>query len=99
MRFAGSCPTTITCHETTPHLTAVPSLVAAAWDCLPLTRIPKHNHKQRYITEDACPVLRGTTIVALLKIGKVIIAGDKQVSLGQTVIKGTARKVRRLAST
>jgi ATP-dependent HslUV protease subunit HslV len=43
--------------------------------------------------------LRGTTIVALLKIGKVIIAGDKQVSLGQTVIKGTARKVRRLAST
>lgn len=39
---------------------------------------------------------RGTTIVTVRKDGKVVIAGDGQVSLGQTVIKGNARKVRPL---
>ncbi|MEO0386426.1 MAG: ATP-dependent protease subunit HslV [Pseudomonadota bacterium] len=39
----------------------------------------------------------GTTIVGVRKDGKTVIAGDGQVSLGQTVIKGTARKVRRLS--
>jgi len=39
---------------------------------------------------------RGTTIVTVRKAGKVVIAGDGQVSLGQTVIKGNARKVRPL---
>ena len=39
---------------------------------------------------------RGTTIVAVRKDGVAAIAGDGQVSLGQTVIKGNARKVRRL---
>ena len=43
------------------------------------------------------PGWHGTTIVAVRKGGKVVVAGDGQVSLGQTVIKGTARKVRRLA--
>ena len=38
----------------------------------------------------------GTTIVAVKKGGKVAVAGDGQVSLGQTVIKGNARKVRRI---
>jgi ATP-dependent HslUV protease subunit HslV len=42
------------------------------------------------------PGWHGTTIVAVRKGGKVVVAGDGQVSLGQTVIKGTARKVRRL---
>ena len=37
-----------------------------------------------------------TTIVSVRKGGKVVIAGDGQVSLGQTVMKGNARKVRRL---
>jgi len=40
---------------------------------------------------------RGTTIVAVRKDGIAAIAGDGQVSLGQTVIKGNARKVRRLS--
>ncbi|WP_417679154.1 ATP-dependent protease subunit HslV [Roseibium sp.] len=39
----------------------------------------------------------GTTILMIRKGGKVVIAGDGQVSLGQTVIKNTARKVRPLA--
>jgi len=38
----------------------------------------------------------GTTILSVRKGGKVTIAGDGQVSLGQTVIKANARKVRRL---
>ena len=38
----------------------------------------------------------GTTILTVRKGGKVVIGGDGQVSLGQTVIKGNARKVRRL---
>jgi ATP-dependent HslUV protease, peptidase subunit HslV len=38
----------------------------------------------------------GTTILAVRKAGRVVIAGDGQVSLGQTVIKGNAKKVRRL---
>ena len=37
-----------------------------------------------------------TTIVTVRKDGKVVMAGDGQVSLGQTVMKGNARKVRRI---
>ena len=40
---------------------------------------------------------RGTTIVSIRRNGKVAIAGDGQVSLGNTVMKGNARKVRPLA--
>lgn len=39
----------------------------------------------------------GTTILAVRHRGRVVVAGDGQVSLGQTVIKANARKVRRLA--
>jgi len=47
--------------------------------------------------QNAFPGWHGTTIVAVRKNGKVAIAGDGQVSLGQTIIKGSARKVRRIA--
>jgi ATP-dependent HslUV protease subunit HslV len=43
------------------------------------------------------PGWHGTTIIGVKKGDKIVIAGDGQVSLGQTVIKGTARKVRRLS--
>ncbi|MBK1691811.1 ATP-dependent protease subunit HslV [Ectothiorhodospira mobilis] len=39
---------------------------------------------------------RGTTIVSIRRNGQVALAGDGQVSLGNTVMKGNARKVRRL---
>jgi ATP-dependent HslUV protease subunit HslV len=42
------------------------------------------------------PTWHGTTILSVRKGGTVVIAGDGQVSLGQTVIKSNARKVRRL---
>lgn len=38
-----------------------------------------------------------TTIIAVRRDGKSAMAGDGQVTLGQTVVKGSARKVRRLA--
>ncbi|MBU0725658.1 MAG: ATP-dependent protease subunit HslV [Alphaproteobacteria bacterium] len=41
-------------------------------------------------------VWHGTTILSVRKDGKVVVAGDGQVSLGQTVIKSNARKVRPL---
>ncbi|HEV7415953.1 ATP-dependent protease subunit HslV [Tianweitania sediminis] len=41
-------------------------------------------------------IMHGTTIVTVRKGNKVVIAGDGQVSLGQTIMKGNARKVRRL---
>ena len=43
------------------------------------------------------PNWHGTTIIGVKKEGKVVIAGDGQVSLGQTVIKGSAKKVRKLS--
>src|SRR5436189_1549816 len=39
----------------------------------------------------------GTTILSLRKANRVVIAGDGQVSIGQTIIKSNARKVRPLA--
>ena len=39
----------------------------------------------------------GTTIVTVRKDGKLVVAGDGQVSIGNTVIKSSAKKVRRLA--
>lgn len=48
------------------------------------------------MADDTFPGWHGTTIIGVKKGGEVVIAGDGQVSLGQTVIKGTARKVRRL---
>ena len=48
------------------------------------------------MSDERFPGWHGTTIIGVKKDGKVVIAGDGQVSLGQTVIKGSARKVRRL---
>ncbi len=48
------------------------------------------------MADDKFPGWHGTTILAVRRGGQVVVAGDGQVSLGQTVIKGTARKVRRV---
>jgi len=49
------------------------------------------------MTQPPNPTWHGTTILAVRKGDSVVIAGDGQVSLGETVIKSSARKVRRLA--
>ncbi len=49
---------------------------------------------------DTAPSREGwhaTTIIMVKKDGRTVIGGDGQVSVGQTIIKGNARKVRRLA--
>jgi ATP-dependent HslUV protease subunit HslV len=45
----------------------------------------------------SAPAWHGTTILSVRKGGKVVIAGDGQVSMGATVVKANARKVRRLS--
>ena len=40
----------------------------------------------------------GTTILCVRKDGKVVVAGDGQVSMGQTVVKASAKKLRRLGN-
>lgn len=47
-------------------------------------------------TAQESPRWRSTTILSVRKGGKVVIAGDGQVTMGQTVMKSNARKVRRL---
>lgn len=42
--------------------------------------------------------LHGTTIVSVRKGGRVVVAGDGQVSFGNTILKGSARKVRRIGA-
>jgi len=42
------------------------------------------------------PDIRGTTIVCVRHGGRVVMAGDGQVTVGQTIMKSNARKVRRL---
>ena len=46
---------------------------------------------------DPTPNWHGTTILAVRKGSSTVIAGDGQVSMGPTIVKGNAKKVRRLA--
>jgi len=53
--------------------------------------------KRMMNTETPLPTWHGTTILAVRKNGRTVIAGDGQVSMGATIIKGAARKVRVLS--
>lgn len=50
------------------------------------------------VNDDTRPVWHGTTIVAVRKNNKLAMLSDGQVSMGQTIMKGNARKVRRIAN-
>jgi len=52
---------------------------------------PSHNPHAGFNT-----IFHATTIVSVRRNGRVVVAGDGQVTLGNTVMKGNARKVRRL---
>jgi ATP-dependent HslUV protease, peptidase subunit HslV len=54
----------------------------------------QHTNKQNIIM--AYPEIRSTTILGVLRNGKAALGGDGQVSLGQTVMKNSARKVRKV---
>jgi len=49
------------------------------------------------VTDDPNRSMHATTILMVRQGGRTVIGGDGQVSLGQTIVKGNARKVRRLA--
>jgi ATP-dependent HslUV protease subunit HslV len=49
------------------------------------------------LSESDTALMHATTILMVRKGGRVVIGGDGQVSLGQTIVKGNAKKVRRLA--
>ena len=49
------------------------------------------------MSEPDTPRMHATTILMVRRGGRVVIGGDGQVSLGQTIVKGNAKKVRRLA--
>jgi len=66
-------------------MTTAPTTLLQIKEALPISDTPT-----------ASPSWHGTTILSVRKGDKVIIAGDGQVSLGPTVIKANARKVRRL---
>jgi ATP-dependent HslUV protease, peptidase subunit HslV len=54
---------------------------------------------QNFTSADADPIgWHGTTILCVRRDGTVTMAGDGQVSMGQTIVKGNARKVRRIGS-
>ncbi len=62
------------------------------------TKPPSESDGHRPLVNGRCILeqYRGTTILSVRCNGKVVIGGDGQVSLGNTVMKGNARKVRRL---
>jgi ATP-dependent HslUV protease subunit HslV len=47
---------------------------------------------------ETSPIIRSTTVLLVRRDGRAAMAGDGQVTLGETVIKSTARKVRRLGN-
>ncbi len=49
-------------------------------------------------TRSGLPDWHGTTILSVRKSGQVVVAGDGQVSMGPTILKANARKVRRLGA-
>jgi ATP-dependent HslUV protease subunit HslV len=49
------------------------------------------------MTQSDPSLWHGTTILTVRKGGRVVIGGDGQVSIGQTIVKANAKKVRRLA--
>ncbi len=49
-------------------------------------------------SDTSFPGWHATTILSVRKEGQVVMAGDGQVSMGQTIVKGNAKKVRRLGN-
>ena len=47
-------------------------------------------------TRNSSSAIRSTTVLLVQRDGRVAMAGDGQVTLGETVIKGNAKKIRRL---
>jgi ATP-dependent HslUV protease subunit HslV len=53
-----------------------------------------YNHKDKQMKK--APLVRSTTVLCVRRDGKVVLAGDGQVTMGEGVVKHNARKVRRM---
>jgi ATP-dependent HslUV protease subunit HslV len=71
------------------------ALMAAACETIPRPHLPKFMTAGAAMSE----TFHATTIVSVRRDGKVVIGGDGQVTLGNTVVKANARKIRRLGKT
>ena len=60
--------------------------------------MPRLENKVSKNNESWLPAIHATTIIMVRKEGEVVIAGDGQASMGQTIMKSNSRKVRRLAN-
>lgn len=58
--------------------------------------MPASSELVHFMSNSESTTWHGTTILCVRKNGKVVVAGDGQVSFGQTVMKSNARKVRRI---
>src|SRR5262245_33458912 len=72
--------------------------VRTGWNCVALSQVLSVGRKARIspMQPPDIPSWHGTTILTVGKGGQVVIGGDGQVSIGQTIVKSNARKVRRL---
>ena len=61
-----------------------------------IEHISRFQNRQSKNQKSEIEMIHGTTILAIRHGGKVVVVGDGQVSLGQTVMKRSARKVRKL---
>ena len=74
-------------------------IVAGEVACLPFCpACPFLYHAaQSMSSASSHPLMHGTTVICVRKGGDVVVAADGQVSLGSTVLKSNANKIRRLA--
>jgi ATP-dependent HslUV protease subunit HslV len=75
-----------------------PPLEHCARDFLRLDRSPSEPTSWARMQDARSDTWHGTTILCVRKGGQVVIAGDGQVSMGQTIIKSNAKKLRRLGN-
>src|SRR5688572_24682473 len=69
---------------------------SAGWNCGPLSQVLDDLQRGIFAMQSDQPSWHGTTILTVRKGGLVAIGGDGQVSIGQTIVKANAKKVRRL---
>ena len=93
--FAGYRKCSVTPTSARPRSTR--TLISSIWPAHTIrpTRVPNAADDHPWIKHS---ILHSTTILAVRRSGAVVLGGDGQVTLGTTVMKGNARKVRRLSN-
>ncbi|MFH1130047.1 MAG: ATP-dependent protease subunit HslV [Pseudomonadota bacterium] len=56
----------------------------------------ERNYREEELIAESAPRIRSTTVLAVKHKGRVVLAGDGQVTINNTIVKASAQKVRRL---